>query len=525
MLKQKPLMLIKILLPFLLPLFLLLGACANDINNITPSKTTHKTLSYKTPYVPAEIEPNLWNYISQRTTLKARNEQDLYWHLDWFKKHPNYLTRITKRATPYLHWIVKEVERVGVPIEIALLPIVESAYYPFSYSHGTASGLWQFIPSTGKLYGLKQNYWADERRSIIRSSRAAISYLKSLNKLFKGDWLLAIASYNSGPGRVLRAIEANKKLGKPTDFWHIDLPKETRGYVPRLLAVTELIKNPVQYNQRITSIPNHAVVSSVLLDSQLDLALIAQWTNLSLNKIYQLNPDLNHFATPNIKNYELLLPIKKINIFRRKLATYPRNRRLNYVRYQIQKGDSLNRIAKKFDTSVSYIKNINKLSSILIKTGDSITIPIPKKEADYYQLSEEQREAQRLNSQKNGIKTLHTVKEGDSLWLIARQYNSNIKDIIRWNHLSDGVKSLPIGKQLLVYQIKRPTPDSLKKLATMSHGIKRTLTYSVNSKDNLSTIAKRFKLNVADIVKENNLDIQKILKIGQTLKLTIDISR
>ncbi|MBE8190323.1 MAG: transglycosylase SLT domain-containing protein, partial [Candidatus Thioglobus sp.] len=160
-----------------------------------------------------KVENDLWRYISAGNSLKARSQRDLFWHIDWFKKHPDYLTRVTKRASPYLHLVVREVEKAGLPLELALLPIVESAYYPFSFSHGTASGLWQFIPATGKLYGLKQNYWVDERRSVIRSTRAAVAYLKNLHTLFKGDWLLAIASYNSGPGRVQRAINKNKALG------------------------------------------------------------------------------------------------------------------------------------------------------------------------------------------------------------------------------------------------------------------------------------------------------------------------
>ncbi len=222
---------------------MLLGACStqSNANSFQLKDTNHQSSSFKPT---AEIEKDLWRYIVNRSRLSATNDKQLYWHIDWFKKHPDYLTRITKRADPYLYLVVQEVERAGLPLEIALLPIVESAYYPFSYSHGTASGLWQFIPSTGKLYGLRDNWWYDGRRDVLASTKAAVKYLKNLNKLFKGDWLLAIAAYNSGPGRVQKAIKANKAQGKPTDFWHLKLPKETKGYVPRLLAVTELIRNP-----------------------------------------------------------------------------------------------------------------------------------------------------------------------------------------------------------------------------------------------------------------------------------------
>jgi membrane-bound lytic murein transglycosylase D len=230
-------------------LSLLLSSCFVQ-NDVAPEQKiveiSERLTSYQKPPIQLS-DHDLWKRISKGNTLKPRSPKDLYWHIKWFKDNPNYLTRVSKRAQPYLHLVVQEVEKAGLPIELALLPIIESAYYPFSYSHGTASGLWQFIPDTGKLYGLKQNYWVDERRSVIQSTRSAVKYLKNLHTLFKGDWLLALASYNSGPGRVQRAVAKNKAKGRKADFWNISLPKETKGYVPRLLAVAELIKNPHKY--------------------------------------------------------------------------------------------------------------------------------------------------------------------------------------------------------------------------------------------------------------------------------------
>jgi membrane-bound lytic murein transglycosylase D len=514
-------------------LFLLLSSCFQTNNKpderiIQPTPTpTPKNTPISTPKITQnyDSDDNLWRYIANRSSLKARNSQDIFWHLDWFKKHPDYLTRVTKRAKPYLHWIVQEVEKQGVPLEIALLPIVESAYYPFSFSHGTASGLWQFIPSTGKLYGLKQNYWVDERRSIIRSSRAAISYLKSLNKLFKGNWLLAIASYNSGPGRVLRAIEKNKKLGLPTDFWHISLPSETRGYVPRLLAVAELIKHPKKYAQNITFVKNEPLQNSVIINSQLDLSLVSDWTGLTLEKIYELNPDLNRFATPNTKHYPLLLPINKIDNFKQKLTHYPRKKRLIYQRYLVKSGDSLSKIAHQFDTSKAYIKSINNIKKSHIKIGQTLTIPVPAKSSDYYLLSQTQRKAQRLGSKRNGTKIIHIVKKGDSLWSIARKYDSHTKNIISWNHLEDGVNALKIGEKLRIYQVKKPKAKTLSQLSNVTHGIKRTITHTVKPGQSLSIIAQKFNVSAQDIAKDNQLGLNKILKIGQILKIKVDITQ
>lgn len=471
------------------------------------------------PPIQKIVEDDLWRYISDRHSIKLRSKRDLFWHIDWFKKNPDYLTRVTKRAQPYLYLVIQEVEKAGLPIEIALLPIVESAYYPFSFSHGTASGLWQFIPATGKLYGLKQNYWVDERRSVILSTRAAVVYLKNLHTLFKGDWLLAIAAYNSGPGRVQKAVSRNKAAGKKADFWNISLPAETKGYVPRLLAVAELIKNPHKYNQTITPIENQAQLQSVYVYSQLDLSLISQWSGLSLEDIYALNPDLNRWATPDTSRYELLLPIQTVAVFKQQRKAYPKQKQLNYKRYKVKSGDSLNKLANRFNSSVAYIKNINNLTTSKIKLGQKIIIPIPQKPDDYYTMSKDQREAQRFNSQKNGIKIIHQVVKGESLWIIANKYSTHIDNIIKWNHLTNAIKGLQIGQKLIIWQVQKTKATALKGLTKLGVNVNRTLFYKIRKGDNLSKIADKFGVSIADIITSNKLSKSKPLKIGRKLKI------
>ncbi|SMM98200.1 Membrane-bound lytic murein transglycosylase D precursor [uncultured Candidatus Thioglobus sp.] len=504
---------------------LLLSACSIQDINVQPKVVeTPKPKFVETPK-PEFVETNLWHKIANGNTLKPRSSKDIYWHIKWFKEHPDYLTRVTKRAEPYLHLVVKELEAVGLPIELALLPIVESAYYPFSYSHGTASGLWQFIPSTGKLYGLKQNYWVDERRSVIHSTRAAVAYLKNLHTLFKGDWLLAVASYNSGPGRVKKAVKKNLSLGRKADFWNISLPAETRGYVPRLLAVMELIKNPHKYNQTITAVTNAPKLESVYLYSQLDLSLISQWTGLDLDEIYKFNPDLNRWATPDTSRYELLLPINKVAAFKKAHAGYPQQKQLNYKHYKIKSGDSLYKLAKKFNSSVDYIKSINHLKGIKIKHGDTIIIPSPKKASDYYSLSTEQRKLQRFNAKKYGKKIIHKVVKGESLWLISNRYSVPSDSIIKWNHLSNATKGLQIGQVLIIWQVQKTQASTLKNLKKIGVKIKRTLTYRVKSGDNLSIIAHKFGVSVAKLRQWNKLPINKPLKIGLKLKIVKPITK
>ncbi len=506
--------------------FLLVSACESTTTTTVNTETTVAIKPVKVekakPVVKPIVEANLWQYISNRQTLSAPSQKKLFWHIDWFKKNPDYLTRVTKRAKPYLYLVTKEVEKAGLPIEIALLPIVESAYYPFSYSHGTASGLWQFIPSTGRLYGLKEDWWYDGRRDVLASTKAAVKYLKNLSKLFKGDYLLAIAAYNSGPGRVQKAIRKNKRLGKKADFWHLDLPAETRGYVPRLLAVAELIKHPDRYGQTITPVNNKPQLQVVELDSQFDLATIAQWADITLDDVYTLNPGLKRWATPSNPPYAILLPVDKAKIFEKNLKDHPKNARVRWLRHKVSSGESLSYLAKKFKTTLSQIKSINNMSNNLIKVGEHLIVPLAQRADNDYALSEDEREKRRLNAKKTGIKVVHTVAKGDSLWKVAKQYNTQIKSIVKWNHLTHD-QPLSIGKKLVIWQAKPVKNKDLSKITSVGIDINRKVTYRVKSGDNLSKIAKKFNVSISDLKSWNQLDIKKPLQIGQKLKIIVNV--
>ncbi|KAA0446406.1 MAG: LysM peptidoglycan-binding domain-containing protein, partial [Candidatus Thioglobus sp.] len=344
-------------------------------------------------------------------------------------------------------------------------------------------------------------------------------YLKNLHTLFKGDWLLAIASYNSGPGRVQRAVKRNKARGKKADFWNIDLPEETKGYVPRLLAVAELIKNPHKYNQTITPVANKPKLESVFVYSQLDLSLIAEWTGLSLDEIYTLNPDLNRWATPDTPRYELMLPIEKVAQFKQARRHYPKQKQLSYKHYTVKSGDSLNKLASKFNSSIDYIKSINNIKKSRIKLGQKIIIPIAKKAKDYYSLSESQRKNQRQNSKKYGKKIIHKVAKGESLWVISNRYDVPMDSIIKWNHLSNATKGLQIGEKLLIWQVQKTKASKLKNLSSKGVNIKRTIFYRVRSGDSLSKIAHKFSVRISQLRKWNKLLAGKPLKIGKKLKI------
>ncbi|WP_418138930.1 transglycosylase SLT domain-containing protein [Marinomonas sp. RS-M-Aa-14] len=300
--------------------------------------------------------------------------------LRWFSSHPSYLDRVSKRGERYLYYIVEELEKAGIPTEIALLPIVESGFDPFGYSHGRASGPWQFIPSTGQMYGLDQTWWYDGRRDIIGSTQAAIAYLTRLHKMFDGNWLHALASYNSGEGTVMRAIRKNKKAGKPTDFWSLDLPRETRAYVPKLIALAKIIKDPEKYNYSTYSIPNKPYFDIVNIGGQIDLAQAAEMANVSIDEVYLLNPGFNQWATSPDGPHRLLMPISKAKKFRAKLAEIPSKERVTWVRYSVKAGDNLLLVAKQHNTTVNVLQDVNKMSSSMIRVGQEAHDPSSRKQ-------------------------------------------------------------------------------------------------------------------------------------------------
>ncbi len=264
---------------------------------------------------------NLWDRLFDRFDLPAVSHQDIDREFNWFLNHPAYIERVQSRAEPFLYSIVKQLEKQNMPGELALLPVIESAFQPHVVSPAHAAGIWQFIPATGRHYGLKQSHSYDGRRDIYASTRAAIKYLKKLHNDFNGDWLLAVAGYNCGEGAVARAIQRNAARGLPTDFWSLDLPQETRTYVPRLLAVARLFADSEQYGFSLRPIPNQALYKTVKMNNQVDLALAANAADISLDRLFELNPGFKRQQVDFDGSYRLFIPAhKKIVDFKEELA-------------------------------------------------------------------------------------------------------------------------------------------------------------------------------------------------------------
>lgn len=428
---------------------------------IQPVQTPHDRLILISPNLdgnPTDSHESLpvdvWQRMRKGYKFIPSQHPKVISELHWYRSHPAHIERIQERARPYIYFILEELEKRDMPAELALLPVVESAYQPFAYSPGRAAGIWQFIPSTGRWFGLKQNWWYDARRDVVAATHAALDYLKQLNQQFNGDWELALAAYNAGAGTVRNAIRKNQKKGKPTDFWSLQLPNETRNYVPRLLAISEIFANPDEHNITLLSIPNEPFFETVETQSQLDLALAAQMAELSIQDIYQLNSGFNRWATDPDGPHQLHLPLDKAEGFKVKLAQLPADKRVSWKRYKIQRGDNLSVIAKKHGTTTQLLKQANKLPTSRIRAGKYLLIPISSKQLDNYTYNPTKRKGRMQNKPYQGSKQFYVVKQGDSLWKISRAHRISHKQLAKWNGMATSDTIQP-GQKLLLWVQKQ----------------------------------------------------------------------
>ncbi len=442
--------------------------------------------------------------------------------LAWFTRNQTYLDRVSGRAEPYLYYIVEELEKRNMPLDLALLPIVESAYNPFAYSRSRASGIWQFIPGTGRTYGLKQNWWYDGRRDIIAATGAALNYLQKLHHEFDGDWLLALAAYNSGEGNVDKAIRRNKKAGKPFDFFSLRLSRETRGYVPSLLAIAEIVSNPGKYKIALKPITNTRYFETVDIDSQIDLATAAELSELSIEELYTLNPGFNRWATDPKGPHRLLIQVDKVATFENKLATLSSDDRIKWQQHKIKKGESLGIIATHYRTDVSTLKQVNRLRSNTIRTGHSLLIPTAQKPLKHYSLSLDSRRYKGLKRSGDGQQRyVYTIKRGDNLWDIGRHYGISVKQLCAWNGISSRSILRP-GKKLEIW-VEEETDKTAKVVHVVSNktsdGNPQHVSYTVLDGDSLWLISQRFGVSVKQIKKWNNLKKNRYIRPGQVLDI------
>lgn len=518
---------------------------------------------------------NLWDRLFDLYDLPPIEHEEIDRELNWFISHPAYIERVQERAEPFLYSIVKQVEKHDIPGEIALLPVIESAFQPHAVSPANAAGIWQFIPSTGRLYGLKRSHTYDGRRDIYASTKAAIKYLKKLHREFNGDWLLAIAAYNCGEGAVERAISRNMARGLPTDFWSLDLPQETRSYVPRLLAVSKLFVGAEQYGVDLHEIPNTARFKPVKVSTQLDLALAADAADMPLEKLYALNPGFKGKFADVEGSYHLFIPAeKKAAEFRQELerlalegrsippsssafaeakldekdsaeltsgsgeaasgpvrevrfepAYSSRPPRETYYEPLPVKDEKVERTASTFRTT----------ESVMRKTPTGERIPQGKERAEARNKTQshvtEQGKDRRVPEpvamidkmankpeDRSTKKGNYTVLPGETLWAVARKYSVDVGQLAKWNNFSDKTK-VEAGQRLVVWN-----KDAAKKLPPMATGIRpsQSINYTVREGDTLFSISRRFKVSVADLRRSNGSNVDKQIQPGKNITVPKD---
>tara|TARA_B100002051_G_C16724627_1_gene634571 strand:- start:586 stop:2226 length:1641 start_codon:yes stop_codon:yes gene_type:complete len=479
----------------------------------------------------AKVEPiyeNIWDRLRAGFSLERElSRERVNREVEWFKRNPEYVERVSKRAAPHLHYITEELEKNGLPMEFALLPIVESAFDPFAYSHSRAAGPWQFIPSTARLYGIDIDWWYDGRRDVRASTRAAVSYLKYLHKLFDGDWILALAAYNSGQGNILSAIRKSSLPRDQINFWRLDLLRETQSYVPRLLAISEIIANPEQYNMELPPVPNKPYWEEVDINGQLDLNVAASLAGISSEELYTLNAGFNQWATHPEGPHDLLIPIASVENFKLALKDLPAVQRVTWHRHKVSDGESLGILAQRFDTTVETIRNINKIKGTMIRVGDSLLIPTPNRGSSYNMTSSARLERKQIAIERShgSPPIIHTIAAGDSLWEISRDYGVDMRELANWNGMGTRSK-LYIGKELKIF-VPRPAVGEPVTHTSQKPNTRRLrkLNYRVRNGESLSLIASKFNVSVADIESWNeNLSTRKYIHPGERLVLYIDVT-
>ena len=405
-----------------------------------------------------------------------------------------------------------------MPLEFALLPVVESAYEPFAYSPSRAAGLWQFIPATGVRFGLKEDWWYDGRRDVVESTRAALDYLQALHDQFDGDWLLAIAAYNVGEAWVQRSIDYNRAHGLPSDFWHLNLPAETRAYVPKLLALKRLMAEPERYGLDFAAIPNEPYFAVVDTESQLQLTIAAQLAGTSYDELVALNPGFNRWASDPDGPHRMLVPIDNADAFEAALKSLAPEDRMRYETHTVTAHETLAVIAKQYDTSAAVLAKLNDLPAGRVSAGETLKIPslsaqLPEKVL----LAAERVDRPETDTGRKQRQIVYRVRAGETLNSIARRHGVPVSTLARLNNLSLG-GSLTKGQRLIIKASARRYRDE-----GLQSG-RRTL-YTVRRGDTVYSISRQFQVSAAQLKSWNGINKNHQIRAGQRLVMYVDSGR
>lgn len=446
---------------------------------------------------------DVWHRIRQGFKIdEAADDNPLVaTHVAWYSARPMHTRRVVERSRPFLHYIVEEIERRGMPMEIALLPMIESAFNPTALSPAEAAGIWQFIPSTGRVFGLRQDSWYDGRRDFTASTRAALDYLSKLYLDF-GDWQLALAAYNCGEGCVARAIQRNIARGLPTDYASLSLPAETRHYVPKLLAMRQMVRTPEAFGVALAPLPNQPYFDKVTVHASMDVQSASRMAGVSVDEFLGLNAAFSRNLIRSDTPVNLLVPAGRAEAFKRNLEAGDWDR---WEPYTVRSGERPAALAKRLGVSLDRLKTHNRFQLKRGKFARTQTILVPVANARTREARVEKPAAPTRS---------HTVRQGDTLFGIARAQGLAVAEVLDANP-DLAAHSLQPGQILQL-------PDGSARLQPASQSTRKPSKprqITVKAGDTLFAIAQRFNTTVAELKRKNPSARPSALRPG--LRLTL----
>ena len=440
------------------------------------------------------IYQDVWERIAENSSIGNEELDEItLQYINRYLENPAQFHKLLMKGQYFIYFVLEELERYDLPAELALLPYIESNYDPFSISSSGAMGLWQFMPATARIYGLKDTWWFEQRHDPLISTKAAVRYLAYLDNRFGKNITYTLSAYNGGPTLLEKQIKINQRAGKSLDYRELKLPRQTKEYVPKFRAISELIVNAEKYNIKLPAFPNQSVLGQIILDGQIEIFAFSEFSQLKPEFIYKLNAGFTKWASPPGTSTTFNIPIELVEPLNLKKSEFVQANQINWVTHTVSRGDTFWKIAAKYNIDVSVLKKVNYLRSDLLNLNQELLIPLSNSENQTF-----------IPYQ------AHIVSEGDTLWSLGRKYKLTPSDIAKSNGLKIGA-SLRIGKELNIGN---------KNIYRTINSKKRTILYSVKQGDSLYRIADVFNIQIEDIIQLNPI-IDNEIKPGQVLKIII----
>lgn len=522
-----------------------LVACSEEGSSRQAAWYSHNTI-----YSYSGTQGNLWDHIRKDLHMPSyANRRLVQQQIRFYQNHQQYLNHVIAESAPYIYFIYQKTKEHNLPAELALIPVIESDYNPYAKSNVGALGLWQMMPGTAQGFGLKKDFWYDGRKDVVASTSAALQYFTYLHSYFSNNWLLAVAAYDSGEGKVASAIHVNRSRGMPTDFWNLPLPNETRNYVPSLLAVADIVRSPAKYGIKLAPIDNAPYVEQVNVGSPIALSKAANLAEVPLSTMKVLNPGVQHGTTDPHGPYTILLPKNKAQTFKMKFAALTHNEKILWQQHVVKSKDTIESIAARYRINVASLRQANDLRNNHLIANQTLFIP---PETNTPKTTEATQTAQAIlaaNSETEikpvieipkPTENYYQVKKGDTLLRIASKQHIKIQHLLAWNNISSRHHHVKPGEKLLISDPKaNSTPveanstvgniannekvamsNITKKIPDKEKVVVLNISYKVKRGDNINKIADKFKIKTLTLRKLNNLaSNDTVIHPGQILKI------